>query len=94
MTWVSAAATRSGAVGVIAGDRTCDTRTPRSRASGPLTFSVKNSGSQSTEVYVYGSGDRVMGELENIGHGQGHRGHAATGSRPGCSPSRAIASLA
>ena len=45
-------------------------RTPRS-PPGTRTFSVKNSGSQITEVYVYGAGDRVMGEVENIGPSTG-----------------------
>jgi high-affinity iron transporter len=30
--------------------------------AGKQTFSVRNTGSQVTEVYVYGTGDRVMGE--------------------------------
>ena len=30
-------------------------------------MSVKNSGSQITEVYVYGKGDRIIAEVENIG---------------------------
>jgi iron uptake system component EfeO len=38
-------------------------------ATGPSTFTVTNSGSKVTEFYVYGEGDRVMGEVENISPG-------------------------
>jgi iron uptake system component EfeO len=62
----TAAAPKNNAVGVTAGDATCET-THTQIASGNRTFSVKNTGSQITEVYVYGSGDRVIGEVENIG---------------------------
>jgi iron uptake system component EfeO len=37
--------------------------------SGTNTFSVSNGGSKVTEFYVYAEGDRVMGEVENIGPG-------------------------
>jgi iron uptake system component EfeO len=37
--------------------------------SGTNTFSVTNGGSKVTEFYVYATGDRVMGEVENIGPG-------------------------
>jgi iron uptake system component EfeO len=37
--------------------------------SGTSTFSVSNGGSKVTEFYVYAEGDRVMGEVENIGPG-------------------------
>lgn len=37
--------------------------------AGRHTFSVTNAGSEVTEVYVYGGGDRVVGEVENIGPG-------------------------
>jgi iron uptake system component EfeO len=37
--------------------------------SGTSTFSVSNGGSKVTEFYVYADGDRVMGEVENIGPG-------------------------
>ena len=57
---------KSGAVGVTASDSACKSTTG-DVASGNRTFSVKNDGSQITEVYVYGTGDRVMGEVENIG---------------------------
>ena len=37
--------------------------------SGTSTFAVSNGGSKVTEFYVYAEGDRVMGEVENIGPG-------------------------
>ncbi len=37
--------------------------------SGTSTFTVTNGGSKVTEFYVYADGDRVMGEVENIGPG-------------------------
>jgi high-affinity iron transporter len=59
---------KAGAVGVRASDTACET-THASVAAGNRTFSVRNDGSEVTEVYVYGTGDRVMGEVENIGPG-------------------------
>jgi high-affinity iron transporter len=59
---------KAGAVGVSASDTACET-THASVAAGNRTFSVRNDGSEVTEVYVYGTGDRVMGEVENIGPG-------------------------
>jgi high-affinity iron transporter len=59
---------KAGAVGVTASDTACET-THASVAPGNRTFSVRNDGSEVTEVYVYGTGDRVMGEVENIGPG-------------------------
>jgi iron uptake system component EfeO len=35
--------------------------------AGTHTFAVTNTGTQATEFYVYAPGDRVMGEVENIG---------------------------
>lgn len=35
-------------------------------AAGAQTFAIRNEGSKVTEVYVYGSDDRVMAEAENI----------------------------
>jgi iron uptake system component EfeO len=58
----------SGPVTVKATDNECGL----SRAdikSGTSTFSVSNAGSKVTEFYVYAEGDRVMGEVENIGPG-------------------------
>lgn len=38
-------------------------------STGPSTFVVTNNGNKVTEFYVYGKGDRVMGEVENISPG-------------------------
>ena len=37
--------------------------------TGPSTFVVTNNGTKVTEFYVYGEGERVMGEVENISPG-------------------------
>ena len=34
--------------------------------AGTITFQVKNTGSKVNEFYVYGAGDRIVGEVENI----------------------------
>lgn len=57
-----------GSVVVEATDSACDVATTELEA-GPTTFSVTNSGSKVTEFYVYAEGDRIMGEVENIGPG-------------------------
>jgi iron uptake system component EfeO len=62
-------ASRSGdTIAVDAGETTCEVAATRLPA-GRHTFAVSNSASQVTEVYVYASGDRVVGEVENIGPG-------------------------
>jgi len=38
-------------------------------STGPSAFVVTNNGNKVTEFYVYGKGDRVMGEVENISPG-------------------------
>ena len=58
----------TGPVSVQATDSSCDL-SRRDVKSGTSTFSVSNSGSKVTEFYVYADGDRVMGEVENIGPG-------------------------
>jgi hypothetical protein len=42
--------------------------------TGPSTFVVTNNGTQVTEFYVYGEGDRVVGEVENISSSTRSRG--------------------
>lgn len=37
--------------------------------AGKLTFEITNKGSQTTELYVFGEGDKVLGEVENVGPG-------------------------
>ena len=58
----------TGPVSVTASDSNCDL-SRRDVKSGTSTFTVSNGGSKVTEFYVYAEGDRVMGEVENIGPG-------------------------
>ena len=57
----------AGAVAVRATDDTCTAETTQLPA-GSTTFSVKNEGSEVTELYVY-DGERVVGEVEDVGPG-------------------------
>jgi iron uptake system component EfeO len=58
----------TGPVAVTANDTECKLSRSEVQA-GTNTFTVTNGGSKVTEFYVYGPGDRVMGEVENIGPG-------------------------
>jgi iron uptake system component EfeO len=60
--------TASGALTVKASDSSCKISSTKLGA-GPSTFKVSNGGSKVTEFYVYAEGDRIMGEVENIGPG-------------------------
>jgi iron uptake system component EfeO len=62
----SASGDSGKSVAVKASDKSCEVATDKV-AAGRQTFAVSNKGSDITEVYVYASGDRVMGEVENIG---------------------------
>jgi iron uptake system component EfeO len=53
-------------IAVKAGETTCEVART-SLDAGTHTFAVTNTGTQVTEFYVYAAGDRVMGEVENIG---------------------------
>ncbi len=67
----SAAATSTappGQIAVQASDSACSLNTATAPA-GVLTFDVTNTGSKVTEFYVYAEGDRILGEVENIGPG-------------------------
>ncbi|MFT4262006.1 MAG: EfeM/EfeO family lipoprotein [Nocardioides sp.] len=55
-----------GPIAVDAGDKKCGVATTDLPA-GRHTFKVTSSSSQVTEVYVYADGDRIVGEVENIG---------------------------
>ena len=57
-----------GAIAVTATDDSCDVATSEAK-TGDTTFQITNNGTKVTEFYVYGAGDRVMGEVENIGPG-------------------------
>jgi iron uptake system component EfeO len=57
-----------GAITVTATDDDCRLATAQLPA-GTHVFRVKNEGSRVTEFYVYGDGDRVVGEVEDIAPG-------------------------
>jgi iron uptake system component EfeO len=58
-----------GTITVESSDSACDVSVAKA-GSGPLSFSVKNTGSKVTEFYLYGAdGLRIIGEIENIGPG-------------------------
>jgi iron uptake system component EfeO len=61
-------ATGGGPIAVTAADDSCQVGAAEAPA-GKITFSVRNTGSKVTEFYLYGTGDRIMGEVENIGPG-------------------------
>jgi iron uptake system component EfeO len=57
-----------GPITVEASDDGC--KVARSSAdAGNITFEVSNKGSKVTEFYLYGEGDRILGEVENIAPG-------------------------
>jgi iron uptake system component EfeO len=62
------AAGDGGPIAVTAGDDRCEVAAAAAPA-GTITFSVRNTGSKITEFYFLGTGDRIMGEVENIGPG-------------------------
>ncbi len=57
-----------GPIAVTATDTECVVARTEAPA-GTATFRITNQGTKVTEFYVYGAGDRVMGEVENIGPG-------------------------
>jgi iron uptake system component EfeO len=58
----------AGSIGVTATNSSCKVADTTLDA-GKHTFRVSNDGSDVTEVYVYAPGDRIVGEVENIGPG-------------------------
>jgi iron uptake system component EfeO len=54
-----------GAIAVKASDEACEVSRTEADA-GTITFEVTNNGSRVTEFYLYGEGDRIMGEVENV----------------------------
>ena len=64
----SAAPGEPGPITVKAADTACDV-SASSAPAGKINFSINNSGTKTTEFYLYGVGDRIMGEVENIGPG-------------------------
>ena len=57
-----------GPITVRAADYACEVGGTEAPA-GTITFAVNNTGTKVTEFYLYGTGDRIMGEVENIGPG-------------------------
>ena len=57
-----------GQISVQASDSGC-TLNATTAPAGVVTFDVANTGSKVTEFYVYAEGDRIIGEVENIGPG-------------------------
>ncbi len=57
-----------GEITVTASDTACELSGTET-TTGPSTFVITNNGNKVTEFYVYGTGDRVMGEVENISPG-------------------------
>ena len=53
---------------VNASDNACEL-SGTENSTGPATFVITNNGTKVTEFYVYGEGERVMGEVENISPG-------------------------
>ena len=67
----SAGSDKGGAakeVTVTASDTACEL-SATDGATGANTFVITNNGNKVTEFYVYGEGERVMGEVENISPG-------------------------
>ena len=61
-------AAKGGPIAVTASDTACQVAAVEAPA-GNISFTVKNAGTKVTEFYLYGTGDRIMGEVENIGPG-------------------------
>jgi iron uptake system component EfeO len=57
-----------GPISVNASDTACQLSGTEAPA-GNISFSVRNAGTKVTEFYLYGAGDRILGEVENIGPG-------------------------
>jgi iron uptake system component EfeO len=55
-------------IAVTASDTACELSGAEA-TTGPSTFVITNNGNKVTEFYVYGEGERVMGEVENISPG-------------------------
>lgn len=64
----SSDASTEDAISVSSSDSECTVAKIQLDA-GESTFRVKNEGGDVTEVYVYGDGDEIKGEVENIGPG-------------------------
>ncbi|MER7002429.1 iron uptake system protein EfeO [Dactylosporangium sp. NPDC000555] len=63
-----AGASGSGKIAVTATDTECKLERTEV-ASGAVTFAVSNKGAKVTEFYVFATGDRIVGEVENVAPG-------------------------
>jgi iron uptake system component EfeO len=63
-----ATSTGGGPITVTATDTEC-TLSAATAAAGTITFQVTNKGSKVNEFYLYGPGDRIVSEVENISPG-------------------------
>jgi iron uptake system component EfeO len=61
----TASSSAGGPIAVKATDNECGISSATASA-GTITFQVQNTGSKVTEFYVYGAGDRIVGEIENV----------------------------
>ncbi|KQZ89750.1 peptidase M75 [Phycicoccus sp. Root563] len=59
------AAVVGGPITVEATDTSCTVARTRA-AAGTIEFTVRNTGSKVNEFYVYGEGDQILGEVENL----------------------------
>ena len=57
-----------GPIAVAASDDACEVGAAEA-AAGTISFDITNGGSKVTEFYLYATGGRIMGEVENIGPG-------------------------
>jgi iron uptake system component EfeO len=64
----AAPAEADSTITVNASDTACEVSKAEAPA-GKITFQVANKGTKVTEFYLYGTGDRIMGEVENVGPG-------------------------
>jgi len=65
---VGCTSSSSNAIAVTSTNTTCVPARTR-LVAGKLTFEVTNKGKQTTELYVFGEGDKVIDEVENVGPG-------------------------
>jgi iron uptake system component EfeO len=63
-----AASGDNGPIAVEAADDSCKVART-STGTGNLTFEITNKGTKVTEFYLYAEGDRILGEVENVGPG-------------------------
>ena len=68
-----------GPITVEATDTSCEVARSEA-AAGTIEFTVKNTGSKVNEFYVYGEGDQIIGEVENITPGLTRSFHVEIGT--------------